>query len=618
MENYNYAVIRELVEIVFNDEDLKIFCYDHFSDVERRFTTGQTQRARVQLLIDHVRRHGFTNKLLSEIRKSNPYQYEKFESRLKDSQTEIVWDSAELKGGIHSQTHGTVIAENVDSIKKYYYKAPDNSEKKKVFISYAREDIEVAERLYHDLEKAGLKPWMDEKDLLPGQNWELTVTNAIKESSYFLALLSENSVSKKGYVQKKLKMALDILAEFPKSEIFLLPLRLNNCHPLDEALQEISWGGLFPSYDDGFKDVMRVLESEKPPEKKQREKPVQKRKPGLLRWKTAVLSLLLICVIAFVFWPEPKPDMQEPAKKVIPEPVKTQPVPESLQEETPEKPAKTDKPEQTITNSVGMMFAYIRPGTFTMGSPETEKGRDSDEKQHKVTLTKGFYMQTTEVTVGQWRAFVKDTGYNTDAEKEGWAWGYKAGSWGKQKGYHWYNPGFIQADTHPVTCVSWNDAQAFINWLNKKEGEAYRLPTEAEWEYSCRAGTDTAYYFGSDSSQLGEYAWYWNNSGQKTHPVAKKKPNKWVLYDMHGNVWEWCQDYYYASYPFSPVTDPVKKKGSNRVLRGGSWGGNAQYCRSARRIRDASGNSRIIVGFRLSGDKDMIHNVHPHTFVRKN
>ncbi|MCP4353265.1 MAG: TIR domain-containing protein [Desulfobacterales bacterium] len=139
----------------------------------------------------------------------------------------------------------------------------NNSEKKKVFISYAREDTEVAERLYSDLKNAGLKPWMDEKDLLPGQNWELTVTNAIKESSFFLALLSESSVSKKGFVQQELKLALKLLERFSPTDVFIIPLRLDKCRPVDERLQLLHRVDLFRSYEKGLEKVLRVLCSEK-------------------------------------------------------------------------------------------------------------------------------------------------------------------------------------------------------------------------------------------------------------------------------------------------------------------------------------------------------------------
>ena len=139
--------------------------------------------------------------------------------------------------------------------------------------------------------------------------------------------------------------------------------------------------------------------------------------------------------------------------------------------------------------SINYKMVYIPPGEFMMGSPEDEEGRYSDEKLHRVRITRGFYMGVTEVTVGQWKRFVEETGYRTQAEREGGAWIW-TGKWEKKKGYYWDNPGFSQTDDHPVTCISWYDVQKFIEWLNKKAGkQIYRLPTEAEWEYACRAGT---------------------------------------------------------------------------------------------------------------------------------
>jgi formylglycine-generating enzyme required for sulfatase activity len=263
-----------------------------------------------------------------------------------------------------------------------------------------------------------------------------------------------------------------------------------------------------------------------------------------------------------------------------------------------------------FTSTVGMKFVYISPGTFVMGSPINEKGRDSDERQHRVTLTKGFYMQTTEVTVGQWRAFVQDTAFMTEAETEGRAWIYTGREWEKKKGYYWDNPGFYQSENHPVTCVSWNDAQAFVEWLRHKEGKAYRLPTEAEWEYACRAGSDRAFANGGITDpgcghdpSLDNIGWYCGNSGKKTHAVGHKKPNAWGLYDMHGNVWEWCQDWY-GEYPSGHVTDPEgRSPRSYRVNRGGSWSGHVRYCRSAFRILSSPDQGNSGLGFRLARTK---------------
>ena len=240
----------------------------------------------------------------------------------------------------------------------------------------------------------------------------------------------------------------------------------------------------------------------------------------------------------------------------------------------------TGHPER-ITNSLGMEFVYIKAGKFMMGSPSNERGRENDEKYHEVTLTKGFYIQATEVTQGHWKAMM---GNNP--------------SW------------FITCgDDCPVEDVSWNDVQVFIRKLNLRENKnRYRLPTEAEWEYAARAGSITAFANGDISEtdcgydpNLDAVGWYCGNSKDKTHPVAKKKANAWGLYDMHGNVWEWCQDWY-GDYPSGAVINTKgASSGSYRVSRGGcySFSYDAKSCRSARRGRSRPGSRLDFVGFRL-------------------
>jgi len=217
-----------------------------------------------------------------------------------------------------------------------------------------------------------------------------------------------------------------------------------------------------------------------------------------------------------------------------------------------------------LTNSIGMKFRLIQPGTFMMGSPA-----------HQVTLTKQYSMGIYPVTQSEYKRIM--------------------GS----------NPSRLQEHRHPVEQVSWEDATEFIQKLNglseeRAAGRVYRLPTESEWEYACRAGSSTAYCFGEDEARLGEYAWYGKNSGRKTHPVGQKAPNAWELYDMHGNVWEWCSDWY-GDYPSGAVTDPTgPSTGSYRVGRGGSWCDGAALCRSANRRRSVPSSRDYFLGFRLA------------------
>ena len=287
-------------------------------------------------------------------------------------------------------------------------------------------------------------------------------------------------------------------------------------------------------------------------------------------------------------------------------------------------------------NYVEFAFRWCPPGTFTMGSPIGEPGKkelseafdldfDEIEKQHRVTLTKGFWMMETEVTVGMFKAFVSETGYVSKGDTP---YGIADNKPDQDSKYSWRKPGFSQDDNHPVTCVSWDDAEEFCKWLCIKTGQIITLPTEAQWEYACRAGSTTALPNGpivikglNNAPALDPIAWYGGNSSQGfkgysgadssswpetqyrggpcgTHPVGKKNPNKWGLYDMIGNVWEWCADWD-GDYPSDSVTDPEGPlSGSARVDRGGSWDSNAWLCRSASRGGDSPGSRGCVLGFR--------------------
>jgi uncharacterized protein (TIGR02996 family) len=260
----------------------------------------------------------------------------------------------------------------------------------------------------------------------------------------------------------------------------------------------------------------------------------------------------------------------------------------------------------TITNSLGMSLALIPPGAFWMGSPAEESDHRPDELLHQVTLTQPFFLGIHPVTVGDFRRFVTATDYKTEAERGDGAKGYNSGSWVQTSGRNWRTPRFAQRPRNPVVCVSWNDAQKMIRWLNKQEaktGLVYSLPTEAQWEYACRAGTQTAYFWGDEHTPVGEYAWYKDNAKLRTRPVAEKKPNAWGLYDMAGQVWEYCHDSY-AEYPEGPAVDPPGADASTprarRVQRGGSWFVYASYCRAAHRAHDAQNSRDTHSGFRLA------------------
>jgi formylglycine-generating enzyme required for sulfatase activity len=226
-------------------------------------------------------------------------------------------------------------------------------------------------------------------------------------------------------------------------------------------------------------------------------------------------------------------------------------------------------------------FVFIKGGKFKMGSPLNEVGKKSSETQHEVTVG-DFYMLKFPVTIELFEMFVLDSKYEID---KGWK------QWIKKPGEEYKR--------YPVVNVSWDDACAYCKWLSKKRNGLFRLPTEAEWEYACRAGSSSSFCFGDNEKKLEEYAWYAANSGGSFQPVCKKKPNNFGLYDMHGSVWEWCSDWY-GDYSPGPATNPKGPKiGSGRVLRGGSWFCDSRDCRCACRTFSHPGYRNGNFGFRV-------------------
>jgi uncharacterized protein (TIGR02996 family) len=230
------------------------------------------------------------------------------------------------------------------------------------------------------------------------------------------------------------------------------------------------------------------------------------------------------------------------------------------------------------TNTIGMKFAWVPAGTYWMGSPEAENDRYDDEAQHRVTLTKGIYVGVHAVTQACWQAIMGN------------------------------NPSHHQGDDFPVEQVSWEDCQEFLGKLSKREGQAYRLPTEAEWEYACRAGTTTPFYFGEtittdEANYGGNHPYRDGEEGvyrEETTPVGSFPANAFGLHDTHGNLWEWCRDWY-AEYPQGEAVDPQgPPEGESRVLRGGSFVNRALNVRSAYRVGEVPSIRCNDVGFRAA------------------
>ena len=276
----------------------------------------------------------------------------------------------------------------------------------------------------------------------------------------------------------------------------------------------------------------------------------------------------------------------------------------------------------------GPEMVLIAAGEFMQGSPDNEVGRSSDETpQHKVIIQQPFALSRCEVTVGEFRRFIELTGYKTDAEsKEGcYLWDQKASNWEKKPGSSWTHPGFAQKDNDPVVCVSWNDAKAYVKWLNgylELPDKPYRLPSESEWEYAARAGTSSAFFWGGDSQcdyangadatmkDSKIFSAGWNYAGCSdgfvyTAPVGSFKANAWGLYDMSGNAWEWVEDCWHENYQNSPANGSAwleadKGDCAKRSVRGGSWNSDTPNLRSAIRNRLTADGANNIQGFRLA------------------
>jgi sulfatase modifying factor 1 len=298
-----------------------------------------------------------------------------------------------------------------------------------------------------------------------------------------------------------------------------------------------------------------------------------------------------------------------------------------------------------------MKFVLIPSGEFMMGSDESPESLAKSYPQyegkrflelgdeapvHKVRITKAFYLGQHEVTVGQFRRFLKASGYQPESEADGTGgYGYNPGYdpakskrgdafEGRDTKYSWRNPGFAQGGDHPVVNVTWNDAVALCKWLSETEGKTYRLPTEAEWEYAARAGTRTRYYSGDDPHSLlkaanvfdGDAGKNWekwagfalagNDGFAFTAPVGRFAPNGFGLYDMLGNAWEWTADFHESDYyANSPVDDPTgPASGTVRVRRGGSWHTWSFYARSSYRNWNSPETRYTLVGMRLLREAD--------------
>ena len=407
-----------------------------------------------------------------------------------------------------------------------------------IFLAHAHEDKEVVFELYDRLKKAGYKPWMDKKDLIPGQNWRSVIPRVIKDSQLFIACFSESLIAKPGFVQNEFKIALNQLASLPPNSIYFIPLRFDECEIPDLRqeeyglnLRDIHWLDYWEA--DGFDELEKAI-------------------------------------------------AHQYGEQFINE--NTKPV-----ERVELKTSQFQSFTEDLGNDVKLEMVAIDGGKFLMGTEDEEIERlireydderfRAEKPQHEVTV-QSFFMGKYSITQAQYQEVM-----------------------GK-------NPSRFKGDDHPVEQVSWFDAEEFCQKLSEKTGKEYRLPSEAEWEYACRAGTMTQFHFGETiTSNLANYrdsSTYIPNEPRGryrtiTVPVGSFQPNAFGLYDMHGNIWEWCQDNSHENYEGALEDGNAWLSGdsSRKVIRGGSCFSYPWFCRSANRFFKLRPSRLNYIGFRV-------------------
>jgi formylglycine-generating enzyme required for sulfatase activity len=461
---------------------------------------------------------------------------------------------------------------------------------KTIFISYSTKDADGAQEVCRLLEERGISCWIAPRDVPPGADWAESIMDGIKDAIGFVLVLSEHVNT-----SRHCKSEVEVAFSAGKA---VFPIRLRQIQPsaslhlfLSSSQWIDAWEPPLENHIDRLAGAVKRLQGEAVPDapvaapatkpsasradvaKDVASKAATAAAPvakSALSWATAkknrkfviAAALVLVAFVAFSMMGGDRGAATPAAKKAA------------------------ERKAGDVATFDGMEFVWAPAGAFQMGSPASETGRGRDEQQHEVILTKGFWIGKTEVTKEQWSALM---------DKKPWQ-GYDK---------------IPYAEKGPASNMTWVDANLFIQKLNKEQAGPYRLPTEAEWEYACRAGTTTAYSFGvHEGFQLQEYAWCAANTGGVkepwAHAVGTRKPNNWGIHDMHGNLWEFCSDWTGGAYPFpddGPVTDPKgPETGNARVLRGGAYDSRDYQLRSAQRHGQYVTRGYVTVGFRLVRD----------------
>ncbi len=479
----------------------------------------------------------------------------------------------------------------------------------KVFIGYSRTDndyLQALKKHLAPLERAKkIQVWYD-GDLSPGDEWDADIKHNLATADLILLLISADALASDYFHDIEMEKALQ---RDKQKKAIVVPIIVRPCawddtpiHRLQALPQDGKAVLLWQHHDEAYDNIVKGIKAAIENLLKTRETKVQ-----LATLKASILQLLeqnnlvqaqqALQKAHALKLPDPELDELQTAWQKLEDKRLEQ---ERLEQEQ-QKQAHIANLPQPINQLINDLVA-VEGGTFMMGGNEY-----SNEKPiHEVTLS-SFYIGKYQVTLAQFKAFIEDSRYKTDAEKKTDGYGsyvYEGNSWKKKDGIDWRHnvEGKLQTnDQHPVIHVSWNDATEYCKWLSRKTGKNYTLPTEAEWEYAARGGNKSKGFTYAGSNNIDEVAWYDKNSGNKTQPVGQKLPNELGIYDMSGNVWEWCQDWYDENYyKNSPANNPTGPSTSSyRVLRGGSWSSDAVYCRVANRFNRTPATRDFIVGFRV-------------------
>ena len=520
----------------------------------------------------------------------------------------------------------------------------------RIFLCHASEDKDQVGAIYDRLHDYGFEPWMDKRNLLPGQRWQDEIPESLKRSDFILIFFSRSSVTKRSYLEQEFHLALDSLWGFPRDTIRIIPIRLDDCE-IPESFRDFHWIDL--PEPGSFERIVQAIELGT--EQRTRDH-LGRHRARLVLWVGLGVLVVAAVVLARLTWVYTW-DVMEPwtyfigvigfllvaafyiltghelsphmISKWIVRIVKPKPEPPSASTRTKTKTTRhrvsykafgllivvgvitfavvmqTQRSQLPPMHSVAdfstqvrtigfkfglipinMEFVKIPSGTFIMGTSKEQFDKIVEDGPDSPEKIKDETPQH-EVTISQ--PFYMGKYEVTQAQ-----WKAVMGT----------NPSRFKGDKRPVESVSWNDARQFIQKLNEREkdksGLQCRLPTEAEWEYAARAGTMTIFHFGDDPSLLEDYAWHKENSGGQTQPVGEKEPNCWELYDMHGNVWEWVSDGMREYNPQAKIDPKGPDTGVNRILRGGYWGDLAWRARSAIRGWRGRDDHPPYDGFRLA------------------